>query len=393
MPREAGDEEKAGIATVDARSGTPRPAEPEPFVFSLLVTAYEWLPGPVRRGVSAFFFTLSPDVPVDLRDSFRDAVRKRIALSAAASAFFFCFVVTAALCVVEGTLAGIDPNRLYFLDDWWNIALYTMVCPAYVSIGVCIIVTTVQHWSRTNQFALELAGETAHSRPGRRFGLALFAILLICGVSISNYMYDSLSSEVVPVLYWFMEAGAPARGLNRAGYYYVALNFGLLFVTALAAFCFFSLAMDAMWVGRSLTSGRVRNFRELRDRLTAFTEVYLLTKTIAALYMINTIIWKDSPLGGGGATINIIVAGVILTLIGVFFIAVPRLYVELKWFEFQTFERRRRHGVEDDEVSFEDLRPRKIRLGSHMIDVLVIGAFVSAFWGLDLNPLDWLRSK
>ena len=138
------------------------------------------------------------------------------------------------------------------------------------------------------------------------------------------------------------------------GYYYIALNFVLLFITALAVFCFFSVAMDAMWVGQSLIRGGVTQFKLLRENLKAFTEVYLMTKFIAAIYMINAIVWKDSPLGGNGATVNILVSGVLLTAIGVFFIAVPRLYVELKWFEYKLALA----GADETEESFDDLRPR-----------------------------------
>jgi len=367
-----------------------RPSEPEPFLFSLVVTAYVRVsPMWLQRAISAFFFTLSPDVPVDIRDFFKDTQRQRIAIYSAVAAFFFCFIVTAVLCAIEGTLYGNEQGRLYFLEDWWNIVLYVVICPAYVCTGVCIIITTIQHWSHTNEFARQLAGAGPSPPAGGRFGLALTAILLTCGLAMSSYMYDSLNSATVQTLYWFMEEGGAVRALNRVGFYYIALNFGLLFITALAVFCFFSLAMDAMWAGKSLTAGGVREFRVLRDKLTAFTQVYLMTKAIAALYMINTIIWKDSPLGGGGATVNIVVAGGLLTLIGVFFIAVPRLYVELKWFEYKLMAA----TDPDSEPSFDDLRPRGVRLGSHLIDVLVIGAFVSAFWGIDLNPLDWLRSR
>jgi hypothetical protein len=367
----------------------PRPPEPEPFMFSWLVSFYEWFPRPVRNAVSGFFFTLSPDVPVDLREQFKDVVLGRIVVFSALTTFFFCFVVTALLCLSAGTLLGTDPNRLYFLKDGWNIALYVLICPAYVAGGICIIVLTFQHWARVNQFASELAGVPTQVQRGRRLGLALVVILLICGLAISSYMYDSLNTEQVQRLYWFMEDGGPVRALNRAGYYYIALNFVLLFVTALAVFCFFSLAIEAMWVGQSLPGGGVTQFKVLRENLAAFTQVYLLTKFIAAVYMINTIIWKDSPLGGNGATLNILVAGVLLTIIGVFFIAVPRLYVELKWYEYKLSLA----TADPTEESFDDLRPRGVRLSSHLLDLLIIGTFISAFWGWDLNPLTWLRSR
>ena len=186
-----------------------------------------------------------------------------------------------------------------------------------------------------------------------------------------------------------MEDGGPVRGLNLVGYYYILLNFVLLFITALAVFCFFSLAMEVMSVGKALANGDVDRFKILRERLEAFTHVYLLTKFIAAMYMINTIVWKDSPLGGDGLTVNMLVSGVLLTIIGVFFIAVPRLYVELKWYDYKL--RIARDPDADD--SFDDLRPRGIRLGSHLLDLLIIGSFVGAFWGLEFNPLGGLRSR
>ena len=121
------------------------------------------------------------------------------------------------------------------------------------------------------------------------------------------------------------DLGGTRRTLNRAGYYYVALNYSLLFITLFSVFCFFSLAIEVIRIGNALDGHEAVELKVLRQKLEAFTTAYLIAKLLAAAYMLNAYIWKYSPLG---KTSNLILAGLALTVIGVFFISIPRLYVD-----------------------------------------------------------------
>lgn len=326
-----------------------------------------------------FLFTISPGVPVDLRKRFAGTRERSVGIISLLYGFFFCFCFTALICWSQGTLYGSDPNRLYFLKDRWNIILYVVVCPVYVALSCRLIIVTFKHWAALSDFAHELAPA---SRPpeARRLSLALFTIFLLCAFFITNYMYDVLDPNNVKTLYWFMnEAAGGPRTLNRAGYYYVVLNFSLLFITALGIFCFFSLALEVIWVGNGIKTGKVSDFRILRKKLDSFTEAYVIAKLLAADYIVNAFIWKASPLG---QTANLRAAGLVLTAVGVFFLAVPRLYVELKWFQYRTLSA---GGPDEEEDYYKDLRRGKLQIWMHVLDTFFFGGFVASFWGLDVN--------
>lgn len=176
----------------------------------------------MRRPVSLiaqFLFTISPGVPVDLRKRFAETPGRNVGIISFLYGFFFCFCFTGFICWTQGTLFGNDPNRLYFLQDKWNIPLYIFVCPLYVALACRLIILTFKHWATLSDFARELA---VSNRPPetRRLWLALFVIFSLCAFFITNYMYDILNPSNVKPLYWFMnDVAGGQRILNRAGFY------------------------------------------------------------------------------------------------------------------------------------------------------------------------------
>jgi membrane-associated phospholipid phosphatase len=177
-------------------------------------------------------------------------------------------------------------------------------------------------------------------------------------------------------IYWFMrDLGGGQRTLNRVGYYYVALNFSLLFLTLLGVACFLSLTAEVMRAGSAEDPNRIDSFDVLHVKLQSFTDVYLLMKGLAATYTVNFYVWAVSPLG---KTENLLAAEIALTVVGVFFIAVPRQYIELKWFELwhksgKPFEYR------------ETRSPEAKRWGG-FLDALFITSILSA-WRFDFPSI------
>lgn len=363
-------------------------------MFSYLVAALEAisrrLPQPVRRlgrmigqFWSRIFFTISPSVPVDLSRCVGEVVIRRLFIIAASIGLLFSLVFSIAFSWVDGTLYGSDPGRLYLLGDRWNLLLYTVCTPVYVALATCMVVLVVQHWARMATFRDRLGGQESH---GRHLGVALAIGFGLSALLITSYLRDALNPRVVRPTYWFVDVVNGVRTLNRTGYYYLLLNFGLLFITLLAIAAFFTLSVEVLRVGRRLSGGKVESFQELRDQLETFTTAYLLAKILAATYMFNAFVWKASPLGTSS---NIVVAGLAITVVGVFFIAVPRLYVELKWFQYAVVVAR----SETSRDPYEDIRSPGVRLWAHVLDVVLIGGFVSKFWDLDAKLhgfLTWL---
>ena len=325
---------------------------------------------------------VSPAVPVDLRNLTREpGGLGRLVICAFGFGLAFSLGGPALFSCLEGTFTGTDPGRLYFIQDRWNLALYVAITPTYMALDTWMIVLTIRHWASLRAFADGLSAPGGDRRP-RHLGIGLAIAVSMTAGPMTTYMNDILSQSNVKQVYWFMEeVGGNRRTLNQAGYYYLVLNATLMFLTILTVGSFFSLAVEVLRVGRVLDTGRVTDFAILRNQLETFTKAYLIAKALAATYMINAFVWKYSPLG---ATTNLAVAGFILTAVGVFFLAVPRLFVELRWFQF-ALQASRHEDVDED--LYRDIRPGRVRLLAHALDVFLIGGFVSAFYEIDLNPV------
>lgn len=332
---------------------------------------------PLVRAFTWIFLTISPSVPVDFRRGISIAPARELFFVSYGLAFFFCFAVTAGLCLVEGTFQGTLASRRYFLQDGWNIVLYVFVCPTYVALSCSLIGLTIREWSLLADYADAKATPDTRRRSSKRLYAVFFLALLICTAFITNYMHDILNPapEVASVarLYWFMgDTGSIPRSLNRVGYYYLVLNFALLFITLVGCACFLSLAAEVLRAGSANTVDKIDSFEALQVKLESFTRAYLLTKGLAAAYAVNVVVWAVSPLG---KTDNLLLAQIALTIVGVFFVAVPRQYIELKWFELwqsskQPFE-------------YAETRSWKIKATASVLDAFFIAAIMSV-WKLDL---------
>lgn len=333
------------------------------------------------------FLTISPNVPVDLRKSLGETTTKRLFSVSLGLAMFFCFFVTALLCFIEGTLFGSDPSRRYFVQDGWNIILYIIVCPTYVALSCYLIALTIGEWSVLADYADAKAEPDSRTRSSHRLYAVFFWAFLLCAVFITNYMYDVLNPGLQDAakarVYWFMQdLEGGKRTLNRVGYYYLVLNFSLLFVTLLGLACFLSLAAEVIRAGNAKAVDRIDSFDALHVKLQSFTTAYLLAKGLTAAYVLNYFIWALSPLG---KTENLLAAQIALTVVGVFFIAVPRQYVELKWYELWS-----RSGKP---FKYGDTRPPHVIAIAQLLDAFFISALVSS-WGLDLsNIAKWLSQS
>jgi len=196
-------------------------------------------------------------------------------------------------------------------------------------------------------------------------------------------MYDILNPAPEDAerarVYWFVRAlNDGTRTLNRAGYYYVALNFSLLFITLLGVAAFLSLAAEVIRAGSAETVDRIDSFDVLQVKLKSFTLAYLLAKSLTAAYAVNYFVWAVSPLG---RTSNLVAAQIGLTLVGVFFIAVPRHYIELKWYELW-----RSSG---NPFEYTETRPTSVRATASFLDGFFIATIISS-WGLESIIAKWI---
>ncbi|MGE0484477.1 MAG: hypothetical protein AB7Q81_10085 [Gammaproteobacteria bacterium] len=331
--------------------------------------------------VSLIFIQLAPGIPVGLTKSTTGISGAGVGVASAVATFFFCFVVNAgwtySLNMFVG--CGADQQVMCFADDTANLILYVLVCPLYVGLGVWLWMVVLNQAGELRAYARSISEPDSPREVSWVKGFALLTIIL--GVSLfgtSNYISDITNTSRVPVDYWFVVRLADgSRAIGPLGVYYFLINFVLLTITLISITLFMSIFVVGFEIGAALDRYRgtdALDFNVLKIKLSAFTEAYLLGKALAFLYMWNILIWQSSPLGN---TENLWVAGLFASLIGVFFISLPRYYIELQWFRYRV-----RAGLlpEDDSEQYQDIRPSHAKFLAMLFDTLIIGGFILSFW-------------
>lgn len=333
----------------------------------------------IKIALGLIFVQLAPGVPIALSRSTLGISGAAVGVAAGVATFFFCFVVIALWTQQVGTLSGDEANRVYFLSDTTNLILYTFVCPLYVGLGIWLWMVVLNHSGELRTYASELNPQLPQPRPQWFRGFALLMLILAIALfGTANYISDVTDVTRVPDHYWFVHLLADGtRSIGPLGVYYFLINFVLLTITLISITLFMTIFTTVFRVGAALDSyepAESVDFREIRLKLSSYTEAYLLGKALAFLYMLNLILWQASPLG---KTDNLWIAGLFASLIGVVFISLPRYFVELQWYRY-----RERAGLlpEDDQHQYQDIRPFYAKALATVFDTLLISGFIMSFW-------------
>ena len=291
------------------------------------------------------------------------------------AAFVHCLILTAVLAALNGTFLPVPGNSIEFLEDKWNIFLYAVVCPAYVTLCIRLVLLAMER----DPVESSGAHQCSTSEQTRRLFLCLFLICLFSSVLITNYVNDALDPSVVARKYWFVEESGDYRRLNSAGLYYIVLNFSLLFVTFLGGAAFISISIDGIRLSRALVNSSVdMDFKTYKQRLDRLVVAYFWGVLLVACYAVNIIVWKHSPLGD---TANIHLAGAVLTILGIFFVTVPRRFIEHVWSTYCA----RKFGKSGDDESAEhqDIVPIDKSRAINTIQALCIVGWLPNFYKFD----------
>ena len=301
------------------------------------------------------------------------------------AAFVQCFILTGALSWLSGTLTGAPGRSVGFFDDKWNIFLYTLICPAYVTLCVRLVLLSM---GRDPDDTTRAPASTTSAQAKRLFA-CVFLACLFSSILITNYVADAINPAVVRPVYWFLDSSTGIRRLNSAGLYYIVLNFTLLFITFLGGAAFIGISIDGIRLSRALLdSATPIDFRTYGKRLNRLVVAYFFGTLLVFFYAINIIVWKESPLGG---TANIDIAGAMLTALGIFFVAIPKRFIEHAW---ATYTARGRAVAEDEEGQPRALPlPRSWTRSIWVANVLCIGGWFPYFYGIRdyIDPYYWLQ--
>lgn len=302
-----------------------------------------------------------------------------------AGALAHCLVLTSALALLNGTFLRVPGDSIEFLEDRANIFFYAIICPTYVTLCVRLILLAMERGA-VDSFS---APNCSTSEQIKRLFLCLFLISLFSSVLITNYVNDALDPTVVTRKYWFVEQFEGYRRLNSAGLYYIVLNFSLLFITFLGGAAFISISIDGIKLSRNLLNSGVEiNFKTYKQQLDRLVIAYFWGVLLVASYAVNIIVWKHSPLGG---TANIHLAGAMLTLLGIFFVTVPRRFIEHAWSSYCA--RRNSKGHDDESSEHQDIVPHDKSRIITIINGLCIAGWLPNFYKFDdyVNPYYWFR--
>ena len=118
-------------------------------------------------------------------------------------------------------------------------------------------------------------------------------------------------------------------------------------------------------------------FDTIKDILSSFTSAYVVLKLLAVTLVIHVYTWQMSK---PEATFSFKITTLALVIFGVFFISIPRYYIELEWFKFRV-RRERASGVPESQLNREtdDIRPFQVRILSWIADGVVLSSFLAAY--------------
>jgi len=212
-----------------------------------------------------------------------------------------------------------------------------------------------------------------------------FQLLLVVLVSVStffsvNYILECLNPTIYPKVGWYISKTTEngTRILGGLGIYYTILTFILTTISIMGLLSFFPLFTSSLEIASSFNKKSQKtelDFRKIKENLILFSNGYLIAKLLAAIYMLNAFTWKwEKPQG----SFNIIIMGSILTFFGIFFISIPRYYIEYEWHKYKI----EKYKINKDEklLNYDDIRPFKIKLIVHFVDTIIIGSFIGSFW-------------
>ena len=342
-------------------------------VFNLLGRPGGWPMRATRRLAQGFTF-VTPAFAAPYQIAHSSKLLTPLSGAIFCAALVQCLFLTGFMAGLSGTWRAMPGCSVEFREDKWNILLYLLVCPAYVTLCVRLVLLSMERDpGQLGPLAESTAGQT------RRVFLCLFLVSVFSSVLITNYVNDAMDSTVVEPAYWFVDSVAGIRRLNAAGLYYIVLNFALLFITFLGGAGFIAVSIDGIRLARELLdSGRPIELDIYELRVKRLLHAYFFGTLLAAAYSINIYIWQLSPLG---ATKNIHVAATALTALGIFFVAIPKQYIDYVWARYA--ERR------DADIGQRGLEPAGVRMPHpqwgrviYWANVMWLGTWFAGYYGL-----------
>jgi hypothetical protein len=349
-----------------------------------LEKVYQFTPLGIKRPVEFILFGISPDIPKNFSNIFKNSNDRQAIIWIWSITFFLVFVVNLFLSASHNTLYGFDPNRLYFLNDWADLIEYFVLCPSQVVVASMLIIIIFRGINdldlfnksiqSSNQIKIQPKNSTENYQ-SFNIPLSIFFSFLISLVTTIIFMKESLDSNNFGKYFWYVEHVTPDgdRILGSFGLYYAFVNFALGFIAAYAVLAYLRIFIIALQIGKSIDNLEISsrlNLTNLKKGVAPFTQSYSWAKGLAFLYYLNWWTWQffSQP----KSSLSAVLYGTALSICGIFIVSIPRYYIQLKWYKLvvRRAKAKNNNSLANDQISFEDIRPNKIVLLTDIIDIL-----------------------
>ncbi|MCP5061025.1 MAG: hypothetical protein GY936_00985 [Ignavibacteriae bacterium] len=217
--------------------------------------------------------------------------------------------------------------------------------------------------------------------PKGSLSIILVISLMLSTLITIQYITEVLDPLIYPKHFWFISelAKSGERLFSYFRVYYTIMTFTLLVFTMIVISGFLGFFILSISIGNKLLEKKSIDeidINDLKQQLKYFIDVSIAAKIIAAIYMLNAFTWHYQFPNNSYKLKLMLVA---LLILGVFIITLPRYYIEIKLYGLNIVKLKRDGNL--NQASYTDLRPRKIRIVSIIIDATIITAFTTVFFG------------
>ncbi len=253
--------------------------------------------------------------------------------------FFFLFIVHAVWSHYNDVLLPDDNmSTRNFLEDYENLINYLIICEAYSIIGLEFIKRGLLVRKELTSNGLPFIDTESPSKPiGAYVGVGICLLCSLLGIS----GYAKMEIEDYSVRYWFMEQGPPEVQLSGLGFYYLLVNFCLLFLVCCVGVSHFSLLTLSSEIS-SILKDKCRANKILpiimdkeksRKMFGPISRLLLLSKLFVFTLMINMLLWKMNepnigPMFG--------LAVVLIAAFGIWIFSLPRYAIQRHVFRIRS---------------------------------------------------------
>jgi len=343
------------------------------FFYNVFFNFYRKIPLKYRKYFENILYNLSLNNEINFSPLIDKEQYKKAFWNGALITFFFCFVVISVWTAIEGTLYGTDINKIYFINDYANLVNYIILCPLYIGLNSMLICLTLKGWINLKKIPEKFFSRNA-KKPILPFSILTVIVLSLSTVFTINYIYECQNPSTYQKIYWFIEAinKNGERIFSALGIYYILLTFILFNISILAIMFFLPIFLFSIEIGKSIKKikgNEVININLLKENLSYFK---IVAKGLIVIYMLNLITWKwQNPEG----SINFLIMAVLLTFFGIFFVSIPRYYIE---FELIKYKIRKYNFSKDESVlNYEHLMKYNDSMFVYILDAIILTILIS----------------